>query len=503
MKIAKKVLSFLLAAVLLAGMTTAFVGAYSIPTLGMSGTLEGIPADAENLQYLSDLYNTHVVDQVNNKVTLDTNYHGYLYVFANGQRRVLKTGGTGVDANGNRTLENGVTYNKDEIALGYNGIQFEKGLGVHPSVPGDPDRYIVYDVSKLDVNYFYAVVGGTGEKITIPNEKNHYLEFEVLGSTAETYDAESFESLAKVENIRSYLMAEFNVNIEGYNFIKLVIRATGTNNQSCGGAWADACVYKGAVPVGFTASSDGTYIGVPAEYLGNSASLSDLPVVSSNNNSNKPSTINAPYGEPDGIITIGDLNKMFWSGIGMHPKAGGVDESYTIFDISDINANRFYSAVGITNANGKNGSGSGVVFAVYGDYGDGNYVLLSKSTVISKTESGEFDVDITGVKNLKLSVFSGGSSNASSGCAWADATLYGTEGELNLPTEPETEPTEAATTKPTTAKPSTSTTTAPTTASDAETSADFPIGIVIGIVAAVVVAVVVVIIVLKSKKKAD
>jgi hypothetical protein len=167
-----------------------------------------------------------------------------------------------------------------------------------------------------------------------------------------------------------------------------------------------------------------------------------------------------------------------------------------IFDVSELNANRFYSVVGITNANGKNGSGSGVLFGVYGDYGDGNYVLLAQSKLITKTDSGEFDVDITGVKLLKLVVMPGGNNNASSGCAWADASIYTTEGELNLPTEPETEPT----TRPT-SKPSTRPTAKPTQPADGEPAADFPIGLVIGIAAAVVVAVVVVVVIIVIKKK--
>ena len=106
-------------------------------------------------------------------------------------------------------------------------------------------------------------------------------------------------------------------------------------------------------------------------------------------------------------------------------------------------------------------------------------------------------MDISGVKYLKLVVVCGGDSHASSGCVWADASLYSTTGEPTLPTEPETEPTTKPTTKPTTAP-----TTAPTEAPAAQTPAEFPWGLVIGISAAVIVAIaaVVVIIVLKKKK---
>jgi hypothetical protein len=509
MKITKKLLSLLLVTVLVAGMLTTFASASTLPNIGMSGSIGGMPSNAENIQYLSDLYSTHVVDQLNKTVTLDTGYHNYVMAFVNGAR--YQIGGDKVDANGNRTVD-GVTFNKDDIALGYNGTKFEKGLGVHPDALGNPDRYIVYDVSKLNVNRFYAVVGGTGTNITHPTNKDHYLEFELLGSKSATYDANSFETLALAKDIRSYLVAEFDVDITGYNFIKLVVRigANSLNNQSCGGVWGGACVYTGTKPAGhsmgdaaqpdaFTTSTDGTYVGIPSEHQSNSAFLSDFGMVSSSNNSGNPSTLNTPYGAPDDTITIGELNTMFWSGVGMHPKKGGEGESYTIFDVSDLNADRFYSVVGITNTNGKNGAGNGVLFGVYGDYGDGNYVLLAQSGLITNYGSGEFDVDITGVKNLKLAVLCGGTNNASSGCAWGDATLYSTTGNLNLPTEPPTEPSEEPTTKPTT-KPTTSTT--PTTTPVEEPASEFPIGIVIGIAAAVVVAVaaVVVIIIIKKKK---
>lgn len=511
MKITKKLLSLLLATVLVAGMLTTLASADTLPNLGKNDSILGVPSNAENIQYLSDLFSTNVVDQLNNKVSLDTGYHDYLMVFVGGSRYQIDT--SKGDANGNRTV-GGVTYNKNEIALGYNGTKFEKGLGVHPDAPGKADRYIVYDVSKLNVNRFYAVVGGTGQNITHPSTKDHYLEFELLGSKSATYDATSFESLAIAKDIRSYLVAEFDVDITGYNFIKLVVRmgANSLNNQSCGGAWGGACVYTGTEPVGpslpggdpaqpeaYIPSTDGTYLGIPGAYMGNSIFLSDLKMTESSNNSGKPTTVNHPYGEPDKSFTIGDLSTMFWSGLGMHPKTPGEGEAWTIYDVSTYGCDRFYSVVGITNANGKNGAGSGVVFGVYGDYGDGNYVLLAQSTLVAKCATGEFDVDITGIKNLKLTVISGGSTNASSGCAWADASLYSTTGAPSIPTEPETEPTEKPTTKPTTQ--STTPSTQPTTAPSNETPAEFPWGVVIGIAAAVVVAVAVVVVILALKKK--
>ena len=123
----------------------------------------------------------------------------------------------------------------------------------------------------------------------------------------------------------------------------------------------------------------------------------------------------------------------------MHPKnpALPVDysiESWTLYDISELGANRFYSALGITNSNGKAGKSQGVIYRIYADYGDGVFVKIGESENLTKKMSGEFiDVDITGVKILKLAVVCGGTAHDSSACAWAGASFYSTEGPLNLP----------------------------------------------------------------------
>lgn len=93
--------------------------------------------------------------------------------------------------------------------------------------------------------------------------------------------------------------------------------------------------------------------------------------------------------------------------------------------MSDLNADRFYAAVGLTNDKGKEGASKGVIFRVYADYqGNGNYKLLAHSGCLDGRETGEFDLDITGVKTLKLTVEAASTTHTSSASAWANACVY-------------------------------------------------------------------------------
>ncbi|MBQ9112940.1 MAG: NPCBM/NEW2 domain-containing protein [Clostridia bacterium] len=153
-------------------------------------------------------------------------------------------------------------------------------------------------------------------------------------------------------------------------------------------------------------------------------------------------TMDYPYGYPSDKITIGTKNLVFEKGLGVHPKnpaAAQVEqygrESWTIIDISEYTkegsdkySDTFYSAVGITNVQGKKGASPGVIMSVWGDKtGDGqHYELLAESELIYMDLIGEFNVDITGVKLLKLIIESPdeATTHASSATAWAGACLY-------------------------------------------------------------------------------
>ena len=464
--------------------------------------------------------------------------------------------GYGTDEKGEYRLKDGVKYYHADMYLGnvpgVGSTRVEHGIGVTVSPADQTQNYVMFDVDGY--GRFYAVVGltgtafnnqasnvptefgGTGSKGIDENTGANTVVFEVWGSKKEIKDSKSkskandssFELLAESIEIGGQKTGEFSVDISGYKTLKLVTKA-GTATGSTSGLhslWGNACIYNGsainASPetptepapelIGtYTPSEIGFYNAVPIEFAASIKYLTTMPILDSSNTvsndapNGKPSSLDYPYGDSKGTITIGALDTNFFYGIGMHPKnpkqpLNGSIESWTIIDVSAAECDRFYSVVGITNAKGKGGAGDGVVFRVYGDYeGNGNYTLLAQSDVVKMTASGEFDVDITGVKTLKLAVVCGGSNHASSACAWANACVYSTVvPETEPPTEPETQkPTTAPTTAPTKAP----ATTEPTDDTTEEPSS--PVGLIIGIVAAVlVIAGVVVFIIIKKKKSA-
>ena len=160
-------------------------------------------------------------------------------------------------------------------------------------------------------------------------------------------------------------------------------------------------------------------------------------------NTGSDSTPNGPYKSPNTAITIG-AGFQFTQGIGMHPMdpnnpVKGSIQSYTLIDVSKYTAtdsqtpaNTLHAVVGFTNANALNGNSAntwGVEFKVYGDkVGDGkNFELLAQtSEPILLRNIGEFNVDITGVKTLKLVVMvpEGATTHSSSACAWTDVYVF-------------------------------------------------------------------------------
>lgn len=471
----RKILSLALALVMVCSMLAVGVSAdpVVIPNTGkapqQAGTTPaGRPADATNVTYLSDLHNAddalalndYIVDQLNSKVTLDVNYNGDLLAF-NGQggRKQIKAK---LEADGTRTLENGITYKPTDIAVGYNGIKYEKGLGVHPAAAGSDDRYIVYNVKGLG-NHFYAVAGATGYNVTEPdtNKSNRRVMFELWGSKADEYSAEAeFEKLAYVDQIRAYIVGEFDIDITGYNYIKLVVKMNtefdGTND-SCAVVWADASLYS--LPTTDASEPDASEPDAsepsvePTEEVteaptkdpnkatanynptaGNSISGTDISVdslvvdsyVYPASGSTDPRPVNVDAGFKGVDLVIG--GNTYTQGFGMHPSpASNPTDSYVILDISSIEGNRFYSKVGITGtASGT--TDTGVIFRVYGGYSkNGEFTLLASSGALYGESVGEFNVWIDGYKYLKLEVDTAQSGYSGCASAWVDTVIFNGE----------------------------------------------------------------------------
>ena len=474
----RKILSLALALVMVCSMVV--VGVYAdpvvIPNTGkapqQAGTTPaGRPADATNVTYLSDLHNAddalalndYIVDQLNGKVTLDVNYNGDLLAFDGaGGRKQIKAK---LEADGTRTLANGVSYKPTDIAVGYNGIKYEKGLGVHPDAAGSDDRYIVYNVKGLG-NHFYAVAGATGYNVTEPdtNKSNRRVIFELWGSKADEYSAEAeFEKLAYVDQIRAYIVGEFDIDITGYNYIKLVVKMNaefdGTNN-SCAVVWADASLYSlpgtdasepdASEPDASEPGNESEPSTEPTEEVteaptkdpnkatanfkptaGTSVSGTDISVdslvvdsyVYPAPGSTDPRKVNVDAAFKGAALTIG--GETYTQGFGLHPSpANNPTESFVLLDISSIEGNRFYSKVGIT-GNAKDRDDIGVIFRVYGGYSkDGEFTLLASSGALYGSSVGEFNVWVDGYKYLKLEVDTAQSDNSSSAAAWVDTVIF-------------------------------------------------------------------------------
>lgn len=236
--------------------------------------------------------------------------------------------------------------------------------------------------------------------------------------------------------------------------------------------------------------SGNAFQGVPEEYRQTMCYLSRIDYLEASNTPNEeypqgqPTARDACYGTTEELIVFGEEDTMFFQGLGVHPKAPnrpimGSIESWTIYDVRNLCADRFYSAVGITNPNGREGKSKGVIFRVYGDYeGNGEYALLAESETITMKMAGEFDVDITGVQYLKLVVVAASTTHTSSASAWGNACVYATkENEPMVPettaAAKETDPTEKAPTQPAATDP------APTQPAPADKN---PIAQIVGVV---------------------
>lgn len=476
----RKILSLVLALVMVCSLMIVGVSAdpVVVPNTGkapqLAGTYPvGMPTDATDITYLSDLHNAddalalndRVVAQVNNKIALDVNYNSDLFAFTSTAAKRYQINAKGKhDGQGNRTLDNGVTYNKADIAVGVCGTIYEKGLGVHPNGVGAADRYIVYNVQGLG-NHFYAVAGATGGNITDPNATTRKVNFEVWGSKAEAYSEEAeFEQLAYTNSIRAYLVGEFDLDITGYNFIKLVVKmdSASVDNQSCAVAWAGACVYGLPAPEPSTEPSTEPSVApseepttAPSEepteapteaptkdpnkatanykptagnsVAGNDISLESLIVdsyVYPASGQTNPRPVNVDTAFKGSPLIIG--GNTYTQGFGLHPSAGSNPiDAFVTLDISNIEGNRFYSKVGITGNAATNGNGVGVIFRVYGGYSkDGEFTLLASSGALYGDTVGEFDVWVDGYKYLKLEVDTAQNDHSSSASAWVDTVIY-------------------------------------------------------------------------------
>lgn len=362
-----------------------------------------------------------------------------------------------------------------------NGVKLSKGFGTHPKAKQAPADIII-DISaytdpngQYKVDTFYSVVGLT-------NTASQGVYFQVYVDKGDG----NYQLVANSEAITGKTLGEFNVDIKGVKNLKLTVITSTDNHNGSASAWmspslfkADASAKKPSAPVVGTEPSGPDMSGtteLPKEFTpsANYSSVTEannpdlipygpwmagnnpiqlLPNIipkdsivvpdsgyryykfSTTNNSNG-AAINGPYKKSDENYNIGNGLK-YNRGFGTHPKAKQVpvDIIIDIAKYTDANGtfkcDTFYSVVALTDVNSP-----GVYFLVYGDYGDGNYKLLGTSEAITEKKIGEFNVDIKGVKNLKLTVVSSTADNSKSACAWVYPCLFAADAAAAKPATP-------------------------------------------------------------------
>ena len=316
---------------------------------------------------------------------------------------------------------------------------FTQMLTLHPTGVSDAKRaFVTLDVSGLDAERFYSVVGISGER---GRTDALGVIFSLYGGASQ--DGE-FTLLATSGDIHGYESGVIDADISGYDFLKLTVNlATDAEDYYARNAsWCDVCVYsEGDAPADmhrmlkYNPSADGTYIGHAAGT--NVVDLTDPAYV-------LDSMILANAAGPRGVsidtvtlgavappaarsnTTIGAKNATFAEHFTLHPTKLGEPDAYALLDLSSLDCDRLYSIVGIQGG-AKNGTTQGVVFAIYGAATrDGEYDLLASSGDVFGKNTGEFDLDITGYKYIKLvtGLHKGATDYGSRTSSWCNVTAY-------------------------------------------------------------------------------
>ena len=435
---------------------------------------------------------------------------------------------------------NGPYKHSDEKFKVGNSHTMDKGFGTHPKANQTP-VHITIDISaytdpdglfKFDT--FYSCVGLT-------NTASSGVYFQVFGD----YGDGKYKQLANSEAITSTTLGEFNVNIAGVKTLQLVVITSTMNNSSSACAWLYPSIFK-ADPSATKPSnpklpepdnSDGSkkynatqnfaevvwsdtnretrpfgawmaglnpvislVDTIPGEKLAHTTGQSpNYEYYTDSTTLNEYGvSINGPFKKSGVGYTVG-TNVPFKVGFGTHPRPKQ-EQSYINLDVSkytdpngEYQCDTFYSCVALTNT-----ASNGVYFQVFADYGDGHFKHIANSTAIVKSNIGEFNVDITGVKTLRLVVISATMVHGSSASAWLNPSIFKADPNATMPDFSNYDPTVEYEKEPVVDAPLFS------RPAEVEKPSEVPVGLIIGIVAGVIVvagAVCAVIIIDRKKKQ--
>ena len=220
--------------------------------------LAGKNVNASDIKYLSDLYADPATESfvvgsgttVNSSrpFTVDESFSDIFIWSGTNQRWGISTsswsGGRALDITNADGTVSSVTYFPRDLAIGYRGTKFEKGLGAVVSPSYMKPASVIFDISALNADRFYGVGGITGDGNKSTTALNaQEVTFSVYGSKTDTVES-SFELLSYTKNIHAYLLAEFDVDISGYKYLKLETSTASNAPSNKQFIWADACVYS-------------------------------------------------------------------------------------------------------------------------------------------------------------------------------------------------------------------------------------------------------------------
>ncbi|MBO5323710.1 MAG: hypothetical protein J6A88_06395 [Oscillospiraceae bacterium] len=326
MKTTARILSILLALVMVVGIsTTAMAADYAIVE---NGQFVGVPAnatdkvlvsaDGDDADEIPDLvkgwyiYNSDDLTFAGRKTPAwDTFYGSQVMVKSisnwwgvNAGAKCETQSGGGKDEKGSYRDKDGFKFYSHLIHVGLsssvNGhsVPLEHGIGVKPSKIDNPqENYVLVNVDGY--NHFYAITGITGSAANqnmtnLPTEhggsgtsgpdKNtaaNTVIYEIWGSTKAIADTDteskandaSFVKIASGE-IGANNAGEFNVDVSAYKTLKLVTKVVGTKTQSNGGTecvWGEATLYNlptdGSTPVTPPAPTGDVFTALPVALL--------------------------------------------------------------------------------------------------------------------------------------------------------------------------------------------------------------------------------------------
>ena len=297
MKTTARILSILLALVMVVGIsTTAMAADYAIVE---NGQFAGVPADATDKVLVSAdgsdedatpdlikgwyIYNSDDLTFAGRKTPAwDTFLGGQVMVKSpqnwwgvNAGAKCETQSGGGKDEKGYYREKDGFKFYSHLIHVGLSidghSIPLDHGIGVKPSkIDHEIQNYVLVNVEGY--NHFYAITGitgsaanqnltnlptehgGSGTKGPDSNTAANTVIYEIWGSTKAIADTDteskandaSFVKIASGE-VGANKAGEFNVDVSAYKTIKLVTHIVGTKTQSNGGTecvWGEATLYN-------------------------------------------------------------------------------------------------------------------------------------------------------------------------------------------------------------------------------------------------------------------